>query len=299
MNKLRQIPKSLVRSPLPHQKKFVESTVSRNSRAEWNNVLQKIHCAQQELDVRGNEDWWFRGQAGHRTLRPSLYRLLDAGFNERDGDTHSIYELEYDLYFEFSCRAPGMQDAAFSAWDKLGHMRNHGLPTRLLDWTERLGVALFFALSGWKDSSHEPAAIWILSPCRLNELVLNDRDLYSPEYLGYDWDADESWDYQDYLIFAAGKFDWEGPVAIYPSQKNVRMRSQLGWFTIFGENTAPLEIQYPPEKHPELLRKIQIPVDAMPAAVEFLMDAGIDEATVFPDIDGFCRYLKAHYHLPV
>jgi hypothetical protein len=181
--------------------------------------------------------------------------LLETGFNETEGDARSIYELEYDLYFEISCRAPGMQDAALSSWDKLAHMRHHGLPTRLLDWTERLGVAVFFALSGWKGAEVEGPAIWILSPCLLNEMVLGDRDLYSPDYLGYDWENDESWDYQDFLIFAGGEFDWKGPVAIYPAQKSLRMRSQLGWFTVFGENTAPLEVQYQPSRYPKLLKK--------------------------------------------
>jgi hypothetical protein len=29
-----------------------------------------------------------------------------------------------------------------------------------------------------------------------------------------------------------------------------------------------------------------------------LIEAGIDESSVYPDVDGFCRYLKVHYNLP-
>lgn len=298
MKKRRKIPKALARTPSALQKAVFESTVSSESREAWNEVLQKIRAAKEALDVRANEDWWYRGQPANSPLRPSLYRLLDRGFNETEGDPRSIYELEYDLYFDFACRAPGMQDPSLSGWDKLAHMRHHGLPTRLLDWTERLGVAVYFALSGWDEESDDRPIIWILSPCRLNKIVLGDRDLYSPDYLGYDWKADERWDYEDYLIFAGGTFDWEGPVAIYPAQKNLRMRSQLGWFTIFGEDAAPLEKQFPPKKHPKLLQKIKIPRRAIPAAREFLIEAGVDEALVYPDVDGFCRFLKIHYDIP-
>ncbi len=299
MNRTRRIPNQLARIATASQKAVFEATVSRQSRAAWNEVLQRIHAAKDALDVRTNEDWWYRGQSAHRSLLPGLYRLLDRGFNEREGDPRSIYELEYDLYFDFACRAPGMQDSSLSSWDKLAHMRHHGLPTRLLDWTERLGVAVYFALTGQIDSKVDPPAIWILSPCLLNKKVLNDRDLYSPDYLGYDWEADERWDYEDYLVFAGGTFDWDGPVAIYPAQKNLRMRSQLGWFTIFGENTAPLERQFPPKKHSRLLQKIEIPLVAIPAAREFLLEAGVDQASVYPDVDGFCSYLKTHYNIPV
>lgn len=266
-------------------------------RRAWFETLEAIHAAMRRLDVRANEDWWFRGQASHHSLKPSLYRLLDQDFNERDDDAQSIYELEYDLYFDFSCRAPGMQDPGLSSWDKLASMRHHGLPTRLLDWTERLGVALYFALTSALKPGGCPV-IWILSPCRLNQLVLRDRDLYSPKYLGYDSSEDEYWDYEDYLISAGGTFDWDGPVAIYPEQKNPRMRSQLGWFTIFGEDTNSLEKQFSSRERRRLIERVEIPLEAIPAACEFLTAAGIDEYSIFPDIDGFCGFLKTHYGIP-
>ena len=298
MKKIRRIPKKFARSRSTSQKPVIESSVSDQSQVKWREVLDKIHEAKEALDVRTNEDWWYRGQSAGYSLRPSLYRLLERGFNEIDGDPRSIYELEYDFYFDFSCRAPGMQEPGLSSWDKLGHMRHHGLPTRLLDWTERLGVAVYFALSGYREGQETQPVIWILSPCRLNEIVLDDRDLYSPDYLGYDWETEESWSYEDYLISEGGNFDWDGPAAIYPAQKNLRMRSQLGWFTMFGENTDPLEVQFPPRKYPNLLQRIEIPHGAIPAAREFLIEAGIDEASVYPDVDGFCRYLKTHYGIP-
>jgi hypothetical protein len=35
-----------------------------------------------------------------------------------------------------------------------------------------------------------------------------------------------------------------------------------------------------------------------PAAREFLLEAGIDNAAIFPDLDGFTSYLKEQYEIP-
>jgi hypothetical protein len=298
MKNNKQIPPNFARKISEQQRPVYELSVTAASRNRWNEVLDAIRAAKDALDVRQNEDWWYRGQASTFALRPSLFRLLDRGFNDKDDDPRSIYQLEYDLYFDFAYRGPGMQEVGLSGWDKLFYMRHHGLPTRVLDWTERLGVAVFFAVSEVISADQPTPCIWILSPALLNKYVLNDRDLYSPNYLGYDWSEDEAWDYEDYLIFENGSFDWKGPVAIYPPQKNNRMRSQTGWFTMFGQDTRPLEAQFDPQEYPGLIRKVEIPHEAIPAAREFLTDAGINEASIYPDLDGFAAYLRSLYQIP-
>jgi hypothetical protein len=122
--------------------------------------------------------------------------------------------------------------------------------------------------------------------------ISEHRDLYSPRYLGYDWKRHRECDYEDYLIHRKGKFDWDGPIAIFPPQKNPRMRSQHGWFTIFGKSIQPMETQLP-----KIVRKVDIPKVAIPAAKQFLLEAGIDSGSVFPDLDGFAAYLKEHYRI--
>ena len=284
------IPPELARHPFRARRSLTDPPGIEQARELLAGVLAEIRQAKQKLDVRENEDWWYRGQGGAFELRPGLFRLLERDFNQREHDPKSIYELEYDLYFEFACRGPGMQEAGLTSWDKLFCMQHHRLPTRLLDWSEHLGMALFFALTAAGRPEEGVPTIWILAPGRLNEIVCKDRDLYSPRYLGYDWEHNQDRDYEDYLIREAGKFNWEGPVAIYPEQKNVRMRSQHGLFTIFGKDTRPLE-----QQQPEVVCRIEIPEAAVPAAKEFLAEAGLDEALVYPDLDGFARALRTRY----
>jgi len=50
---------------------------------------------------------------------------------------------------------------------KNGLLRQHGVPTRLLDWSESLAAAIFFAL-GSADLARD-LDLWLLDPYALNK----------------------------------------------------------------------------------------------------------------------------------
>lgn len=50
---------------------------------------------------------------------------------------------ERDAFMNYSFRSPASYR---SSWETLAEMRHHGIPTRLLDWTRNLSIAVFFAL---------------------------------------------------------------------------------------------------------------------------------------------------------
>ena len=269
-------------------------SASSKARKAWAKFLDDVESSKNKLDFGHSEECWFRGQRADYLLLPSLHRLLKRKpqFNGKADHPNSIWKLEYDLYFESAARAPDLQHADLSSWDVLACMQHHGIPTRVLDWSENLGVAVFFALENYdfKKGEEKAPAIWLLNPYQLNEAGLGDRDLYSPRYLGYERSEDDFYSYEDYLVFEAGYFDWDLPVAIYQPQKHIRMRSQMGWFTIWGERNGPLDKQYP-----KCAKKLVIPEEAVPAAKEFLMAAGIDYSTIYPGLDGFAKMLRGRY----
>src|SRR5262249_37626900 len=150
----------------------------------------------------------------------------------------ALRSFEAALFYEFQARARELHRRRLSGWDILFFMRHHGVATRILDWTEILGVALYFAVYGTGGGT---PCVWVLNPYALNDQdnTWKYRDLVAPQYL-----ADQQGVVRDYDWFLHGQlppFGWHHPVALYPLQLSDRLHAQSGYFTIHGEETEPLE----------------------------------------------------------
>jgi len=211
-------------------------------------------------------------------LQPTLQRhCLRQGLKRPAGIRH----LEHSLFFEFRSRARELHGQSLSDWDVLFYMRHHGVATRLLDWSEVLGVAVYFALQN--ASVKSTPCIWLLNPYALNERSWKGRDLVAPEYL-----PQGPYGFQGYLVDHG--FDWTKPVALYPLQRSARLHAQQGHFTIHGKDSRPLDVIVR-----EVVRKVLLPKEAWKDARRFLKDAGINEYLLFPDLDGLKRHLHTKY----
>jgi hypothetical protein len=246
---------------------------------QFGEFLARIEEAKANLKFKEGEECFFRGHSDCQwELLPTLLRhskrakLNDLG----------LRSLEGDLFFEFQARARELHPQVLSDWEILQFMRHHGVATRLLDWTEALGVALYFAVHN--KNGTEPC-IWLLNPYSLNEHEdsWEMRDLVSPDYLG----GSDGWDYSDFMIdFDDLSFGWRHPVALYPVQRSSRLHAQRGYFTIHGDLVQPLD-----KINPKVVKKVDIPFPIIPDVREFLGIAGINDYSMFPDLDGLARDL--------
>lgn len=241
--------------------------------ATWDDVRREFQRAGQRVGARRGECMWYRGSNSMRhRLSPSLmWKHDELGADELDW-------LEQDLFFEFQARARELHERGLSDWDYLFFMRHHGMPTRILDWTDSFGVALYFALD--KLQPFQTPCVWVLNPFELNERTspTRVRDLLQPKYLGLVKD-EEFWDYGELLV---SPDDWlhDDAVAIYPLQISDRMRAQRGWFTMHGNHRTPIE-----EQAPDCVVRLVLGEGAVAGAREFLEMTALKAYTIYPDLD--------------
>jgi hypothetical protein len=253
---------------------------------DWSSLISLKKKLEGALTSERDEILWFRGVTDSSfELTPTLMRYTD-GLNENRHDA-----IERDLFFEFQAKSPDLKIRNLSDWDYLFYSRHHDVPTRLLDWTDTLGVAIYFALEEIIDAEvkgkkwpERPPAIWILNPYALNRRTWEIDEVVSPRYLGLR--GNKEWDFGELLDEDNKYWEWDGPVAVYPIQLSERVRAQRGWFTIHGNNRWALEAQLP-----KFVSKIILKEQCIKDGLLFLECAGFNKFSIYPDYDSLAIWL--------
>lgn len=253
----------------------------------WDTLMHALERVYQALDPGDEETLWYRG-ATRRSygLVPSLMRDTE-GLSKDDHDL-----VEQDLFFEFQAHAADLRARNLTDWECMFFGRHYGVPTRVLDWTDTFGVALYFALETWhrdREESHsvieaDPPAIWAINPYGLNAKSWGTRDIVLPKYLGLF--GDDFWDYGE-MLASEGPWPWDSPVSVYPIQLNERVRAQRGWFTIHGNARSPLENQVP-----KLVMQLVLENGCMNEAFKFLNLAGFNRFSIYPDMENLASWIR-------
>ncbi len=232
----------------------------------WNEFTEAIKDARTQL---GNpEIVWYRGQRDKDWgLNPSLCRYTNGLAKERA------------LFDRFARISRNLMNDSRSDWEVLFDMQHYYVPTRLLDWSEALGVSTYFAIMGWnryRDENIEPC-LWVLDPLKLNNFSTKRSEIKR---------TDSNFDYKN-VYWEKQPTPTMHPIAIEPPYRNERIRAQRGAFTIHGEDQRPLN-----EICPDCVKQVVLPPMAIPQAEEFLEFANINQFSVFPDIEGLAPFVK-------
>jgi hypothetical protein len=235
----------------------------------------------EELTNPAYRGWGFRGHANAEwKLYSSLSRRLnDFGVHpeawpEQEARCLRIFIRKAHL---FLAHVPPETDQ----FQWLALLQHHGGPTRLLDFTWSPFVALYFAL----ESALTDAAVWALdfrqiwkampkrvglSPRRLNECDLRESNAY--------------WRYYHPNTKA---FVYQGE----PQVMNQRLIAQSGTFAVPGVLDRPLEAVLEEYRWPTPLAvKLTIETKRVrDAAMQFLYQMNMTDATLFPGLDGLAR----------
>lgn len=258
-------------------------------------LSELIDKTSQGFDGIGEEQPWFRGEpnnpidpGGNQThLLPRLFRVTS------DHRTHN----ENRLLQQFRRKAPAVSGGIgtperhdIDLWLFLA--QHVGLPTRLLDWTESLMVATYFALL------EEEPVVWMLNPIALNNLSLDPSDRHHNYAFPLTWlrlptteDGPQRINIGEVNIRAAWEPRFGGfelPVAIIPTDIHPRMTTQRSCFTVHGYDPKPLsDIIEPP-----IIQKYQIHSDGVEDIRSDFRKMGITRSVLFPDLDGLARELS-------
>lgn len=233
--------------------------------AEWAAFLGEVKEAKRKIS--GSGPIWFRGQsdAGY-DLYPSLLRY-----------SNGLGKEQY-LFNNFRKFAERVFTRRESEWETLFDMQHYLVPTRLLDWSETFGIALFFA--AFYNSSQNDAALYLLNPIKLNEASGISEIYVIPKDEGRYSYSKIYWEHVPFFPRA--------PIAIEPIFINSRMSAQRGVFTVYNDSTKPIEKEFP-----DAISKIILHRELIPAAREFLELSNINEFSVFPDLGGISNFLKS------
>lgn len=254
---------------------------------------------------------WFRGELADTDtpLLPKLYR-------PRKGKQPHNENL---LLQQFRMKAPSlglMNTPQRDHTDEWLFLAQHvGLPTRLLDWTEGLFIALYFALQ------HEKPVIWMLDPVALNRLSVsesiednsfpltwfsNSKAPTTKNDLSMLANAIDTYNHTGEFHYDIGNMApnigninirgaWENdnigtgiPVAIHPTNIHPRMSSQKSCFTIHGKRKESLDNLV----RTRTLRKYIIEPKSVMGMQKDLKIMGITHTSAFPDLDSLALDLS-------
>jgi hypothetical protein len=230
----------------------------------WNDFLNEVRKAESEL---GNpREVWYRGHSSEKwDLVPSLMRVPD------------YITKEKELFLEFKKTASRLFEKRNNDWETLFDMQHYWIPTRLLDWTTVMGVAIAFILhNDYGDS--ENSALYVLDPVKLNRVSGRDDIINVPEDKGFDYKS---------IYWERRPVQIEKPLAIRPPQQSDRLRAQKGVFTVHGTLESGFE-----QAVAGCFIKIILPSEAKKEAKDFLKWANLDEYTIYPDIVGMAHHIK-------
>ncbi len=268
--------------------------------------------------------YWYRGHSDYKfTLQPSLFRSL-----QKD---KSCYYEESTIIEEMVRRFPSIRTEHTTTLELLTYAQHYGLPTRLLDWSENLLVALYFcckentnidgnlfilnvdAVQKYRNSKLDDIEELVKSNCEIDAYrIMLDRcskfhkyflSKLPPKLKGTSYLEMSDMSDVDLLLHFSQEDD--SPLEIdlgienikavdlftyYAPMLNSRLIAQKGCFTVHGGKIINNKEIIKISNLEDLIRtgemqKIRIPAESKQKIIKELDLCGINEHTLFPEIE--------------
>jgi FRG domain len=244
------------------------------------------------------QEIWFRG------VSKAKYELVPGLFRPH------IQRLNYDevaLFERFKVFAtPHVRRDPVDDWEWYFLAQHYGLPTRLLDWTESLLAAAYFAVCdsilcgdrlavdqdlvrGKQPSifDDESPVVWILDAGTLNQAASGDDYPFVP---GGELTAR----YLPEVVAEAPDNDNRLPLALLARRANERITAQQGTFTIHGHATDSLHALAKASTTESSIRLARVVLDRANLSHFWneLEMTGMTKHALFPGVDTAAEHVK-------
>lgn len=214
----------------------------------------------------------YRGQADHRwKLIPSFYRMDFEVYDNSEQNILPNYsfieEIMLDLFYQKGVSLLKGYEIN-SDLDLMVIGQHHGLPTRLLDWTENPLYALFFAVEDLSIKSN--ACVYEYIPTKFENYKTLSSDEYFKSHVNY----------------------W----FVNPRHINERVKAQNGYFTLHplykSLDIKSLDQLIKNNNDLNSLVKVIIPRDKKEKIKNELDKLNVNRYTIYPDLDGLASKIR-------